>query len=60
MYPKPDRSDQTPNFVKSAENDAIDIGWNEGNLSDGRGKGGYEGEQRFFSYFAPRVSHARV
>ena len=36
MYPKPDRSDQTPNFVKSAENDALDIGWNEGNLSDGR------------------------
>jgi hypothetical protein len=36
MYPKPDRSDQTPNFVKSAENEALDIGWNEGNLSDGR------------------------
>ena len=36
MYPKPDRSDHNPNFVKSAENEALDIGWNEGFLSDGR------------------------
>jgi hypothetical protein len=36
MYPKPDRSDQTPNFVKSEENDALDLGWNEGVLSDSR------------------------
>ncbi len=35
-YPKPDRSDFTPNFQKTAENDAIDIGWAEGCLSDGR------------------------
>jgi hypothetical protein len=35
-YPKPDRSDQKPNFMKSEENDAIDIGWQEGILSDGR------------------------
>lgn len=36
MYPKPDRSDQTPNFIKTADNEALDIGWNEGFLSDGR------------------------
>ncbi|MBT3576426.1 MAG: hypothetical protein HOI47_24510 [Candidatus Scalindua sp.] len=36
MYPKPDRSNQTPNFIKSAENEALDLAWNEGNLSDGR------------------------
>ena len=36
MYPKPDRSDQIRNFVKSEENEAIDVGWNEGSLSDGR------------------------
>ena len=36
MYPKPDRSDQTPNFVKFEENEALDIGWNEGVLGDGR------------------------
>ena len=33
---KPDRSDITPNFTKSAENPALDLGWNEGLLSDGR------------------------
>jgi len=36
MYPKPDRSDRRPNFTKTAENDALDIGWDEGRLSDGR------------------------
>ena len=36
MYPKPDRSEQTQNFVKSKENEALDIGWNEGFLADGR------------------------
>ena len=36
VYPKPDRSDQTPNAVKTPENDVLDIGWNEGVLSDGR------------------------
>ena len=35
-YPKPDRSDFTPNFQKTDENDVIDIGWTEGELSDGR------------------------
>jgi len=35
-YPKPDRSGMTPNFTKSADNDAIEIGWAEGVLSDGR------------------------
>jgi len=25
MYPKPDRSDQTPNFVRSAENDSLEL-----------------------------------
>src|SRR5262245_55424157 len=29
MYPKPDRSNRRPNF-------ALDIGWDEGRLSDGR------------------------
>ena len=36
MYPKPDRSDHIRNFVKSEENEAIDVGWNEGSLSDDR------------------------
>ena len=36
MYPKPDRSNQVQNFVKSEENEALDLGWNEGFLSDGR------------------------
>ena len=35
-YPKPDRSSYSPNQVKTDENDQIDIGWNEGTLSDGR------------------------
>ncbi len=35
-YPKPDRSDHSPNFSKTPENDVIDIGWDEGILSDGR------------------------
>lgn len=33
---KPDRSNIVPNFTKSAEHPALDIGWNEGILSDGR------------------------
>jgi len=36
MYPKPDRSDQTRNFIKTEENGAIDLGWGEGFLSDSR------------------------
>lgn len=36
MHRKPDRSDVTPNFTKSPDNPATDIGWNEGFLSDGR------------------------
>lgn len=35
-FPKPDRSNFTPNFSKTPENDVIDLGWNEGTLSDGR------------------------
>lgn len=35
-YPKPDRTNVTPNFQKTEENDALDIGWAEGTLSDGR------------------------
>jgi hypothetical protein len=35
-HPKPDRSAYVVNRVKTAENDQIDIGWNEGVLSDGR------------------------
>ena len=34
-YPKPDRSKLIPNFVKTADNDVLDIGWAEGFLSDG-------------------------
>ncbi len=36
MYPKPDRSDHEPNFTKTDENEVIDIGWSDGELSDGR------------------------
>jgi hypothetical protein len=36
QYPKPDRSDIKPNFSKTPENEAIDIAWQEGVLSDGR------------------------
>lgn len=35
-FPKPDRSSYVPNFMKSAENDQVDIGWAEGTLRDGR------------------------
>ena len=35
MYYAPDRSDQIRNFSK-AEGDDLDIGWNDGVLSDGR------------------------
>jgi len=35
-HPKPDRSKFIPKRIKTAENPAIDIGWNEGFLSDGR------------------------
>lgn len=36
ILPKPDRSDLAPNRVKTADNSAVDVGWNEGVLSDGR------------------------
>ena len=36
MYPKPDRSSHKPNFTKKYENEALDIGWHEGFMSDGR------------------------
>jgi len=36
VFPKPDRSDYQPNFTKSPDNDQLDVGWNEGVLSDGR------------------------
>lgn len=36
LYPRPDRSAFTPNFRKSDENPAVDIGWAEGTLKDGR------------------------
>src|SRR5215471_61940 len=35
-HPRPDRSKHVPNFVKTAENDCLDIGWGQGILSDGR------------------------
>ncbi len=36
LYLKPDRSNLKPNFSKKPENDALDLGWQEGILSDGR------------------------
>ena len=33
---KPDRSSYIPNRAKTEDNDQLDIGWNEGVLSDGR------------------------
>jgi hypothetical protein len=35
-YPKPDRSGFEPNFSKTPENEALDLAWQEGILSDGR------------------------
>jgi len=35
-FPTPDRSDLPRNFVKTADNDTLDIGWDEGVLRDGR------------------------
>lgn len=35
-FKKPDRSNHRPNFEKTAGNDVVDPGWNEGFLSDGR------------------------
>jgi hypothetical protein len=35
-YAGPNRSSFQPNFVKTAENDVLDLGWGEGVLSDGR------------------------
>ena len=35
-YPRPDRSAFKPNFHKSQDNPALDIGWAEGTLRDGR------------------------
>ena len=35
-YPRPDRSTFQPNFRKSDEHPALDIGWTEGTLADGR------------------------
>jgi hypothetical protein len=36
IYPRPVRSDQERHFVKTPDNDVLDIGWDEGVLSDGR------------------------
>jgi len=36
FYPRPDRSGHSPNLVKTEANPALDIGWEEGVLSDGR------------------------
>lgn len=36
IYPKPNRSDFKPNLKRTHKNDVLDIGWNEGVLSDGR------------------------
>ena len=34
--PKPDRSDSPPNLIQTPENPVLDVGWNEGVLSDAR------------------------
>ena len=34
--PKPDRSDSPPSLTESSENPVLDVGWNEGVLSDAR------------------------
>ena len=36
MYPEINRSNFQPSLTKDPESDEIDIGWNEGDLSDGR------------------------
>jgi hypothetical protein len=36
MCPRPDRSDYTPTRAKTAEDPSLDIGWDEGFLTDGR------------------------
>lgn len=36
IYPKPDRSSMKPNVSKTEENGALDLGWQEGVLNDGR------------------------
>ena len=35
-FPTPDRSRLVPNFVKTPDNEMLDIGWAEGVMSDGR------------------------
>src|ERR1700689_2549166 len=35
-YPKPDRSDFKPHLSKTPENEILDLGWQEGVLTDGR------------------------
>jgi hypothetical protein len=35
-YPEPDRSNHKPNFYSGPNKEYVDIGWNDGVLSDGR------------------------
>jgi len=35
-YPRPDRSNITRNFVKTPDNEALDLGWTEGTFRNGR------------------------
>ncbi len=35
-FSRPDRSDYRPNFQKTEATDVLDVGWNEGVMSDGR------------------------
>src|SRR5213592_4023043 len=35
-HPRPDRSGYQPNFRKTEDDPSVDIGWNEGVMSDGR------------------------
>lgn len=36
MYPRPYFPNFRPNLVKTEENEALDLGWSEGEFSDGR------------------------
>src|SRR5688572_70832 len=54
MFPKPDRSNYKPNFHKTPDKDSLDIGWNEGVLSDGRpyrAEAWCQDQTNFLTYF---------
>ena len=65
-YPRPDRSGYHPNFHKTPENECLDLGWADGQFSDGRpfrmevwAMDGMTGLTYFFSRQRPRGSYQR-